>query len=103
MRWSRFVFFSAFGAAFGADCSFNTAPEEFLSVQTRVHADIAERLRKLSPVHAATVSAANVPRRNFVDEQIFGKMDAAGVESAPLTTDEEFVRRVTLDITGRIP
>lgn len=44
-----------------------------------------------------------VVRRNFIDDQIFGKMDADGVTAAPLTTDAEFLRRVSLDLTGRIP
>jgi hypothetical protein len=44
-----------------------------------------------------------VSRNNFIDEHIFSKMAADGVPSAPLTTDAEFIRRVTLDLTGRIP
>jgi len=40
---------------------------------------------------------------NFIDDFIFGKMAAAGVQPAPLTTDSEFLRRVSLDLTGRIP
>ncbi|MEO8131541.1 MAG: DUF1553 domain-containing protein, partial [Bryobacteraceae bacterium] len=50
-----------------------------------------------------TVNASSVARRNFIDEQIFGRMAQANAEAAPLTTDEEFVRRITLDLTGRIP
>jgi hypothetical protein len=40
---------------------------------------------------------------NFIDEQIFTQMADAGIESAPLTNDAEFLRRVSLDLTGRIP
>ncbi len=40
---------------------------------------------------------------NFIDDFIFGKMAAAGVQPAPLTTDAEFLRRLSLDVTGRIP
>jgi hypothetical protein len=46
---------------------------------------------------------ARIPRVNYVDDEIFGKMDADRVASAPLATDAEFLRRVTLDLTGRIP
>ena len=44
-----------------------------------------------------------VPHRNFIDDQVFGKMEKDGIPHAPLSTDQEFFRRVTLDLTGRIP
>ena len=47
--------------------------------------------------------AGRAPRRNFIDEYIFGKMERDGVLHAPLALDQEFFRRVTLDLTGRIP
>jgi hypothetical protein len=58
-----------------------------------------ERLTKGMPADAA----ARVPRRNFIDQHIFGKMERDGVAHAPLASDREFFRRVTLDLTGRIP
>lgn len=89
------------------DCSFNAAPEQFLSAQSRIRNDISDRLQKITSARFSesqkTVAAAQIPRRNFIDEQIFDKMAKAGANSAPLTTDEEFLRRVTLDLTGRIP
>ncbi len=58
--------------------------------------------------HAAVTSApfrpvARVTRVNYVDDEIFGKMEADHVAAAPPASDEEFLRRVTLDLTGRIP
>ncbi|HET6962024.1 MAG TPA: DUF1553 domain-containing protein [Terriglobia bacterium] len=44
-----------------------------------------------------------VPRRNFIDNHIFGKMERDGVPHAPPASDQEFFRRITLDLTGRIP
>ena len=44
-----------------------------------------------------------VSRRNFVDDFIFGKMERDGIAHAPLASDTEFLRRATLDLTGRIP
>jgi hypothetical protein len=38
-----------------------------------------------------------------IDSYIFSALAAAGVQPAPSTTDYEFIRRVTLDLTGRIP
>ena len=124
MRWSKFLFAPVFGAAiitscFAADgeepvasvkdCSFNSSPEEFLSAQSRIRSDISDRLQKIGSARFSaasirnTVAASSVSRRSFIDEQIFGKMAQANADSAPLTTDEEFVRRVTLDLTARIP
>src|SRR5688572_1021856 len=44
-----------------------------------------------------------VKRRNYIDDFIFGKMQKDGIPHAGLSTDLEFVRRVHLDLTGRIP
>jgi len=48
-------------------------------------------------------AAAPVARKNFIDEFIFGKMEQDKVPHAPLASDEEFIRRVHIDLTGRIP
>ena len=69
----------------------------------------ALRLLALGALAAGTaLAAARVPehsvaRRNFVDEHIFGKMARDGVRHAPLASDAEFLRRVSLDLTGRLP
>jgi hypothetical protein len=42
-------------------------------------------------------------RRNAIDPYIFAALQANGITPAPATTDWEFVRRATLDLTGRIP
>ena len=56
-----------------------------------------------NPDAAQTLNAATVPRKNFIDDAIFNRMAAAGIQSAPIASDVEFLRRVTLDLTGRIP
>jgi len=43
------------------------------------------------------------PSSNFIDDLVFAKLRRDGVDAADLTTDSEFVRRVYLDLTGRIP
>ncbi|MEK6371293.1 MAG: DUF1549 domain-containing protein [Acidobacteriota bacterium] len=40
---------------------------------------------------------------NFIDTEIFGKMQKDGIAPAPIASDTEFLRRVTLDLTGQIP
>ncbi len=42
-------------------------------------------------------------RVNFIDDHLFNKMAADGVTPAPAAAETEFLRRVTLDMTGRIP
>jgi hypothetical protein len=42
-------------------------------------------------------------RNNFIDDHIFNRLQAEGVPAAALAGDEEFLRRVTLDLTGRTP
>ena len=44
-----------------------------------------------------------IPRKNLIDEHIFSKMAKDGVPHAPLASDAEFLRRVSLDLTGRLP
>ena len=51
----------------------------------------------------ASGNPALVPRKNFIDEHIFGKMERDGVPHAALSSDTEFFRRIHLDLTGRIP
>lgn len=48
-------------------------------------------------------SAAKAERKNYIDRQIFGRMERDGIPYAPPAGDEEFLRRVYLDATGRIP
>ncbi|MBM3787120.1 MAG: DUF1553 domain-containing protein [Acidobacteria bacterium] len=65
-----------------------------------------DRLQKLSAltqgVRGGAVQAAPVARRNFIDEHIFSRMEKDKIPHAPLSTDEEFFRRLHLDLTGRI-
>src|SRR5687767_1310901 len=52
---------------------------------------------------AAAVSDAPIPRRNYIDEQIFGRMERDRIPHAQLAGDEEFLRRVYVDVTGLLP
>lgn len=45
----------------------------------------------------------NVPRNNFVDEEVFSKLRRFNIVPSELSSDEEFLRRVCLDLTGRLP
>lgn len=48
-------------------------------------------------------SAGKIARKNFIDQHIFGKIERDRVPTAPLANDREFLRRATLDISGRLP
>ncbi len=52
---------------------------------------------------ASRSSIRPVPIRNYIDGYIFDKMKRDNIPSAGLATDAEFFRRVTLDLTGRLP
>jgi len=60
-------------------------------------ADLANSL----PARGSTVQST--PIRTYIDQFVFARMQRDHVPHAPLTTDEEFARRVYLDATGRIP
>src|SRR2546426_1525501 len=48
-------------------------------------------------------AAVQPPAKNVIDEWIFRKMARDSVDVAPLTTDNEFLRRIYVDLIGRIP
>ena len=48
-------------------------------------------------------SSADTSSANLIDGYIFPAFKAQGVTPARMTNDYEFVRRITLDMTGRIP
>lgn len=96
-------------SASGENCSFIAAPEKVLSRADRIRREAYDRtlafakaMPKSVAVRAA-VSAADLPRRSFIDEEIFRKLEADGMAPATLASDEEFYRRIKLDLTGRIP
>jgi len=46
---------------------------------------------------------ADVPANNYVDELLYAKLKKLRIQPSGLCTDEEFLRRATLDIVGMLP
>ncbi len=42
-------------------------------------------------------------QENLIDRHIFARASHDGIPTAPLSSDSEFLRRVYLDLTGRLP
>ena len=53
--------------------------------------------------HRAVRPPVVLPVANFIDSYIVAKLNQAGVTPTSIAGDEEFLRRVTLDLTGQIP
>lgn len=91
------------------DCTYLENPEEFTPDAELRHTMRSEMTGRLvRSIYAASpagdaLDASSAPRKNFIDDAIFSRMASAGIQSAPISSDAEFLRRVTLDLTGRIP
>ncbi len=75
---------------------------EVSAMTTAVAALLPNLLPKAPPGSRTDGFEKQVPAGG-IDSYIFGAMQAAGVSPAPPTNDYEFIRRITLDLTGRIP
>jgi hypothetical protein len=92
-----------------AECSFN--PRAFRSAEMIFH-ELSQRAEIVAATTASSRHRGVVPpvqppltftAKNFIDDEIFGKMAKDNVRWTSASTDEEFLRRVTLDLTGAIP
>ncbi len=69
--------------------------------KTNQSGSLTETVSKSLPQTKANHVA--IAKRNFVDARIFGKMERDHIPHSELASDLEFLRRVSLDLTGRIP
>ena len=88
-------------------CSYLLAPASFAFSVEEQQNQLSELTTSvaqyINPVIIRSSPLLPAPRYNFIDEHIFGRIEAAGIELAPLSSHTEFLRRVMLDLTGRIP
>ncbi len=89
------------------DCAYLKGPENFRGVQARHRVAVSRTTEaisdKLAGAELSLAQSSDIPRKNFIDNILFDRMQRDGVASAPLCDDYEFIRRVHLDLTGRIP
>ncbi len=85
-------------------------PEEFDKIHEAVFSKTnkAEETGKLTDdvskaLPGRTATGAPISRKNYIDEHIFGRMDRDKIPHAGLSTDEEFMRRASIDATGLLP
>ena len=71
----------------------------FRQLSVATEAVTSGRRRTVAPPASTTPPKA----ANLIDVEIFGTMQKAGITPAQPSSDEEFLRRVTLDLTGQIP
>jgi len=55
------------------------------------------------PVAELDSLAKNVPTPTKIDEHVIAKLNKLGIQPSELSTDEEFLRRVSIDIVGTLP
>jgi hypothetical protein len=91
----------------GVNCTFQTDPQVMLTRESRTRVQIFEAAGKVKASSSGdaryAVAAAAIPRRNFIDQDIFDRLGQEGVSSAPIAGDLEILRRLMLDLTGMIP
>jgi len=62
-----------------------------------------EVVMALSASSSIAPAATSGPYTGSIDRNVFGELERQGVKPAAKTSDAEFLRRVALDLTGRIP
>jgi hypothetical protein len=60
-------------------------------------------VRVASPFREAEVPLAALTRQNFIDEKVLAELRRLRVPPARVSDDSEFLRRVYLDVVGRLP
>src|SRR5213594_2398 len=81
----------------------DAAHQELLNAKDKA-AEASRLTEAVAPaLPGAGSSTAPIPRKNFIDEYIFGRMERDKIPHAPLAGDEEFLRRAYLDATGLLP
>ena len=76
--------------------------QQSLDHRLSVTTEVVGSARRRSVGHPAS-SDGFPPEVNFIDRDVFARMRRDGIVPTVLSDDAEFLRRVTLDLTGQIP
>jgi uncharacterized protein DUF1549/uncharacterized protein DUF1553 len=90
-------------AVSSAECTYLENPDHFLYTPAQHWREISGWTDRVARQTMKVADTGTMPRKNLIDEYIFGRMERDGIQPAPLSDDQEFLRRVYLDVTGRIP
>ncbi len=90
------------------DCGYLQNPDSFRGAIARHREEVSQTTTAVTntlfqATELSLVPPQDIPRKNFIDNILFDRMQRDSIQSAPVSTDEEFVRRIYLDLTGRIP
>ncbi|HVR40914.1 MAG TPA: DUF1553 domain-containing protein [Thermoanaerobaculia bacterium] len=87
-------------ALYAQDCTYNPARVEPIAKR------LSQQAEAVAPTRRRAVAKPNPPAfvaKNFIDDEIFGAMTTANIRWTEPASGAEFLRRVTLDLTGQIP
>jgi hypothetical protein len=93
------------------DSALKVSPTGAAELLRRAEADLVVRYRsRVVSTRLATIinpeldfDFAKLSRRNFIDEEIFKRLESLKVPPSPRSGDAAFLRRVSLDLTGEQP
>jgi len=57
----------------------------------------------LAPFGEKKIDLSSLPRKNFIDDKVYARLEALRLPVSPTCDDATFHRRVRLDLTGRLP
>ncbi len=87
-----------------SECAFFGPQREAFLAGTKKNYRLSALTKSVAAALPRTEAAKAAPaNQGLIDKSLFQAMSDAGVTPADPTNDFEFIRRVTLDLTGRIP